>query len=388
MKILLITDALPPAVLGGSGRIVWEIATGFARSGHDVSVMTAAKKGSMPPQKDGVTILTIEPKGKRWMHYRSVFSKKRAADVLAHIDAIKPDIIHAHLIAGQSSYVWIPAAKRRGIPVILTCHDVMNIAYARILPDSRHVWFRDAMRFRWSWNPFRNVIIRQILNRDCTVLTVSDALKNRMEAEGFTNLQTLHNGIDLSYWKAEKTKESARTALNLPKDAMLFLLAGRLGPDKGTEPVAAALPANAHLVIAGTLQEPVFDHLGERLHKLPSLSAEEMRLLYTAIDISLVPSLCLDCFPTICLESMACSRPVIATVMGGARESIVEGKTGWILDPRDTTLFAKRMQWCMDHPAELQTMGKAGREHMEQEFSQESFLRALLDIYKTKTGTL
>ncbi len=388
MKILQITDALPPAVLGGSGRMVWEIATGLQRKGHTVSTLTCSEAGVMPAEKDGVTIYTIPPKGRRWMHYRSVFSKKRAQEVLAHIESIQPDIIHAHLLAGQCGYKWIPEARKRGIPVIITCHDVMNFACARILPSTKIIWLRDLLSFKWSWNPLRTSIIRSIFNKYCTVLTVSDALRKPMEAAGFTNLQTVHNAIDLNFWKEAGSKQEARTTLGLPQDKTLFFLAGRLGADKGIEPVAKSLPTDAHLVIAGDWDGPAFDPIIDRVHAFHHQSAEQMRLLYTACDTTLVPSLCLDCFPTVCLESMAVSRPVIATNLGGAKESVMNTITGWILDPRDTRAFRSRMQWCMEHPEELLTIGQNGRSHMERAFSQEQFLETLLGIYKTQKGTL
>lgn len=386
MNILQITDGLPPAVLGGSGRIVWEISMGLTRKGHDVSILTCAKPGVFPAEKDGISIRTFPPLPPRFAHYRSVFSGRRAREILGHILAVKPDVIHAHLLAGQAGYAWIPLARKAGIPVIITCHDVMNIACGRVMPDDTQIWLKDLRRLRWSWNPFRARVIRQILMTHCTVLTVSDALRTWMEQFGYKNLQTVHNGVNLSFWEEKQSKHSVRAALGLPQDKTLFLLAGRLGIDKGIVPVNAALPKDAHLIAAGMLSEPIFDHLGDRLHRFNNQSAEEMRTLYTACDVSLVPSLCLDCFPTICLESMACERPVIGTTMGGARESVVEGKTGWILNPENTDDFRKKMQCCMDHPAETTAMGKAGRNHMKSHFSIEKMLETLEGIYTNHSG--
>lgn len=387
MKILQITDGIPPATLGGSGRIVWEIATGLVRQNHDVTILTAAQKGSVPAEKEGVHIRTITPRPQRFAHYRSVFSPSRAHEVLAHIEDVQPDIIHAHVIAWQAGYRWIESAHRLGIPVIITCHDVMNVAYGRVRPGEFQTELRDALRFRWSWNPFRNSFIRKTLNHACTVLTVSNALREHMEKKGFTNLRTVHNGIDLTFWK-EEDKTTAQRALDLPANIPVFLLAGRLGVDKGTDAITRILPDNALLLIAGDADLSAFDSIKNRIRFLGKCDPAHMRTVYAASDTVLVPSRCLDCFPTVSLEAMACSRPVVVTNWGGAKEAVLEEKTGWVIDPLDEAAWKKRLIWCTQHENELMDMGKTARLHMEQRFSQDRFLADLHVIYEEALGTL
>src|SRR5438552_2255721 len=59
MKILLITDDLPPHILGGSGRIAWETTKGLRSRGHDVSILTAAVHGVFPDSIEGIRVHTI-----------------------------------------------------------------------------------------------------------------------------------------------------------------------------------------------------------------------------------------------------------------------------------------------------------------------------------------
>src|SRR3989344_2833734 len=60
MRILTITDELPPYILGGSGRIAWETSKGLQALGHEVTILTAATAGTFAPSIDGVQILTLE----------------------------------------------------------------------------------------------------------------------------------------------------------------------------------------------------------------------------------------------------------------------------------------------------------------------------------------
>ncbi len=381
MRILHIVDGIPPAVLGGTGRIVVEVARSQQNKGHEVGILSAATKGTSPATLDGVQLFTIEPGSERMAHYRAVFSRAQERSVLQAIDAFKPDVVHAHTISRQIGYRWMPAMKRRGMTLIVTCHDVSHISYGKIWPGRAPSWWHDFRRYRWSWNPFRHTLIRSFLKHADHILTVSDALKTELELHTFPPMQTLHNGIDLGFWKPSMTKQEARQILKLPTDRFLFLLAGRMGFDKGSTLIAATLPQNADLVLAGDRFSDEFVPVKNRMHIFYNQSAEEMRVQYAASDVVLVPSRCLDCFPTVCLEAMALQRPVMATRWGGAKESVEDGTTGWILDPFDENAWKEKMQWCVAHPQELTAIGDAGRRRMEKEFSITMMVNKLETIY-------
>ena len=74
-------------------------------------------------------------------------------------------------------------------------------------------------------------------------------------------------------------------------------------------------------------------------------------------------------------------RPVLATSWGGARESVIDSKTGWIMDPLDETAWKSRMQWCVDNSDKLDAMGAAGRERMIANFDLKRMVDQLDEIY-------
>jgi len=78
---------------------------------------------------------------------------------------------------------------------------------------------------------------------------------------------------------------------------------------------------------------------------------------------------------------MACGTPVVMTVRGGGREAIIDSKTGWMVDPRSQEQVRDRMQWCIDHRAEVLAVGSAAREHVGRHFSLEQHVDALLRLY-------
>ncbi len=383
MKILQLSDGIPPQILGGSERIALETSKALSRRGHQVWLLTAADEGVFPSLLDGVNIETVKMLPTRFAHYRSVFSFKRRREILEIIDRIKPDIIHAHGLTWQLGYRWIKPARERNISVIYTAHGVMNVSYGKVTGDEPWLAWQDLKKMKWQMNPFRNVLIKRSLQACNRILCVSDVLRSYLQRFGYDRMQTVRNGIDLEFWRAEGTKVDARIALNLPTDAPIFLLAGRIGHDKGSSAVLCALPDSAHLLVAGTYDESAFRALGDRVHFFSQQSAVDMRRLYTACDAAVVPSVYLDPFPTVCLESMACSRPVIATSYGGAKEAVQNGKTGWILDPKNVPALRERLRWCALHRDGLKTFGDHARTHMEQHFSMERYLDTLVDIYES-----
>lgn len=386
MRILTISEDLPPHILGGSGRIALESSIGLAHRGHDVTILTCAPRERFPMAIDGVAIETVPPRNKRTAHYRSVFSRSRAREVMGVIRRIRPDLIHAHGLAWQIGYRWIPLAKAMGIPVVYTAHGVMHLSYGKVYGHEMMLWLKDLRRARWEFNPLRTIIAVSFLNQCDRIVAVSDALRAYLEPRMKRKIVTIRNGIDTTFWKPIGSRREARATLGIQSDAPGFLLAGRLGHDKGVTAVRNALPDDAILLVAGELNKNDLASLGPQAHYLGSCDAERMRLAYAATDATLVPSIYLDPFPTMCLESQACARPVIATTWGGARESVIDGKTGWVVDPTDVTAFRERLAWC-SHAPELSTAGGNARKHVEAHFSLDRFLDDLEALYAPLTRT-
>jgi glycosyltransferase involved in cell wall biosynthesis len=66
---------------------------------------------------------------------------------------------------------------------------------------------------------------------------------------------------------------------------------------------------------------------------------------------------------------MAAARPVIATDIGGAREAIVEGETGYVVAPGDDEAMAARIVSLLQDPERACEMGRRGRAVVEEKFS-------------------
>jgi glycosyltransferase involved in cell wall biosynthesis len=84
---------------------------------------------------------------------------------------------------------------------------------------------------------------------------------------------------------------------------------------------------------------------------------------------------------------MGAGRPVVATDVGGAREAIREGVTGFLVPPGNPELMAVRIVELLGDPARATEMGKAGRRVVENEFSCETQLHQTEELYERLLAT-
>ena len=88
-----------------------------------------------------------------------------------------------------------------------------------------------------------------------------------------------------------------------------------------------------------------------------------------------------DSFPTVNLEAMLLSKPVIATHYGGSKELVADSQTGFIVDPFDTKSFAEKLDYLLSDRNRAIEMGKAGRKLIEEKFSLEKQIGEYLEIF-------
>lgn len=99
-----------------------------------------------------------------------------------------------------------------------------------------------------------------------------------------------------------------------------------------------------------------------------------------ALDVLLLPSW-EEPFGRAVIEAMAMEVPVIATNVGGPPEIIRDGREGFLLAPREPRAWADAIRSLTEIPRRLQ-MGRAGRRRVEQAFTVERHVAAMLDLYE------
>jgi glycosyltransferase involved in cell wall biosynthesis len=86
------------------------------------------------------------------------------------------------------------------------------------------------------------------------------------------------------------------------------------------------------------------------------------------------------------VEAMAAGKPVVGSVHTGIAEVVVDGETGFLVDPNDVETFAERLVRLARDPELRRRLGEAGRERAEKEFEQDTQLRKVLDELRAIAG--
>lgn len=157
-----------------------------------------------------------------------------------------------------------------------------------------------------------------------------------------------------------------------------FVLAGRIMWQKNVElavdavRLLAAEGVQAPVVVAGAVDEksrPYLRALRERAAGLPvefrvDPSDADLVELYRTSTAALFTARNED-FGIVPLEAMAAGTPVLAVDNGGPRETVVDGRTGWLLPP-EPAAFADRMRAVLDGPDTVTAMRPAARARSEE----------------------
>ena len=169
-------------------------------------------------------------------------------------------------------------------------------------------------------------------------------------------------------------------------DQLLFV--GRLSLEKGVRTLLAAQSIHQReLRIAG--DGPLREEVDQRtdddlsLRLLGQLDHASVRREMLCRTRALVfPSEWYEGFPVTIAEAFASGLPVIASRLGAMAEIVEDGVTGMLFEPGSADDLARKMTWAVEHPVEMEEMGKRAREEYEQKYTPEINYKLLMGIYE------
>ena len=217
-------------------------------------------------------------------------------------------------------------------------------------------------------------------------------------------LRVIFRGINLDYYNSKNIsilkQEKLKQEWNLSSNQFTILLPGRLTYWKGQEMFIESLniliedydKANFQAVILGSDQgrkvyKKKLINLVERYNLNKKVKfiqhCKEMPLAYSLSDVVVSASIEPEAFGRVSVEAQSMGKPIIATDIGGSKETIVNKKSGFLYKHDDPRELAKILNAVIQlSQDELKLIGNEGRKNVTKKFDVETMCQSNLKEYK------
>ncbi len=150
--------------------------------------------------------------------------------------------------------------------------------------------------------------------------------------------------------------------------------------------ISGPLP-DAHLILVGdgpdeALLRSLIQKMGLEKHVSIFPFTRRPNLVYERIDITVLASLYKEGLPNVLLESMSMGVPVVSTNLGGVPEIVVNGKTGYMVEPGNSEQLANAIYKVWADQVEYERMGESAQKLMTEQFDKEQQFDRFLNFFK------
>ncbi len=367
---LTIVQMLPDLITGGVERGTLEIGDFLSRSGHRSIVISnggpmveqllqnGSEHISMPiGKKSPLTLLTV-------LQLRKIFIEQNI------------DIVHLRSrVPAWAGYLAVKTISQKKRPkIITTFHGFYSInAYSAIMTKGEKV------------------------------IAVSNTIKDHIKEKynvSEEKIITISRGFDASIFDPDHVSENA--VLNLKekwgltdKASPFLMLPGRFTRIKGHSFFFSALEKIKDLswtaVIVGDENEkPEYAAELKKEVRQRGLTGRvlfaghcsDMPAAFKLCDITVSASIYPESFGRVAVESQAMGVPVVATDLGGSKETIVNGKTGWLIPINDSDAFAAALKSAVTDGQRCYRMGRRAKEWVNERFTTQLMCEKTIEIYK------
>jgi len=399
MKALFLTNEFPPTIYGGAGVHVDYLSRELARL-MQIEVRCYGKEArehrvNTPSLKaTGYGLDTTSYTAPKPLH--SVFAAvQRGLDW--NTENIDADVVHLHTWYTHLS--GIMAKLNYGIPMVLTVHSL----------EPLRPWKREQLGGGYDFSCW---VEKTAIEMADAVIAVSRETKNdilRFFNVPEERIHVIYNGIDLDEYKLVETTEALRR-YGIDPEVPFVLFVGRITRQKGIVHLVNAIqhmaPGFQVVLCAGAPDTPeiaaemkaaVDAARGQRPGVIwieEMVNKATVYELYSHAAVFCCPSI-YEPFGIINLEAMACETAVVASAVGGIKEVVVPGETGYLVpveqmkespfEPLDPDQFSRdlagRINELMADPDLREKFGKAGRRRAEEMFSWKAIAQQTHELY-------
>ncbi|MEP6709898.1 MAG: glycogen synthase [Verrucomicrobiota bacterium] len=396
MKALFLTNEYPPHIYGGAGVHADYLSRELAKT-MEIEVRCFGDQdyhsGNLKVTGFGLDASEFtcpEP-------LQSVFgAMRRCIDFnTTNIDA---DLVHCH--TWYSHFGGILAKVNYGIPLVITVHSL----------EPLRPWKREQLAGGYDFTVWLEKAALEMADAVIAVSRETKADIDRLFSVTPERLHIIHNGIDLEeYRKVESTDALRQCGIDPAKPYLLFV--GRITRQKGIVHLVRAvqyMDRGFQIVLcAGAPDTPaIADEMKRAIEEARAkrsdiiwidqmVNKSTIRELYSHAAVFCCPSI-YEPFGIINLEAMACEAAVVASAVGGIKEVVVDGETGFLVpleqmrespfEPTKPDQFARdlaeRINQLMKSPALREKFGRAGRKRAEERFSWSSIAHQTQALYE------
>jgi len=369
-KKLTVLQIIPSLAIGGAERNVLAIAAALVQAGHRSIVISSGGALVDVLQRSGSEHITWNVKSKNPL---VIFrNKKRLMDF---IQTEKIDIVHAHSRApAWSAYL---ATRKPRVPFVTSFHSA----------------YKGTSALKKGYN--------SVMARGDRVMAASRFLADHVQAQyhvGGDKIALIPLGIDLAVFNRDAVSDEQRDAFRqtyaVPPDTPLFIMPSRLSPIKGHELVLRALhrlgarPYVCLMIGSDQGRKEYRQHLESLVKelnlgdKVRFVDQADLPVAYAAASVVLSPSQVAEGFGLVPVEAQAMGVPVIATAAGATMETVLQGKTGWLVPLGDVKALSAAMTDALTlTPARRQYMSLQAEAHASQHYDIQKMGTAVLGVY-------
>ena len=397
MKVLFLTNEYPPHIYGGAGIHVGYLSRELAKT-MPVEVRCF---GDQRIEKGNLKVTGFEVDTKDFTcpaPLKSAFGAvRRCVDFnTTNIDA---DLVHCH--TWYSHLGGILAKLNYGIPLVITTHSL----------EPLRPWKREQLAGGYDFSLW---IERTALGMADAIIAVSGETKRDIERlfdVDPARVHVIHNGIDLDeYQRVDSTEALKRCGIDPDRPYLLFV--GRITRQKGIVHLVRAIQfmnKDFQIVLcAGAPDTPEIavemkTAVEQAKAKRPDIIWIEEMLdrpavieLYAHAAVFCCPSI-YEPFGIINLEAMACGTAVVASAVGGIKEVVVDGETGFLVpleqmkespfEPLHPEQFSRdlavRINLLIQDRQLREKFGHAGRKRAEEKFSWQAIASQTIALYQS-----
>ncbi|PYI75500.1 MAG: glycogen synthase [Verrucomicrobia bacterium] len=395
MKVLLLTNEYPPSTYGGAGVHVEYLSRELAK------LMSVEVRcfGDQKVKSGKLTVRGFQLDTTGWKCPKELRSTLGAVQRCIDFNAagLDADVVHCH--TWYTHWGGILARKNYGVPLVVTVHSL----------EPLRPWKREQLAGGYDFSLW---VEKTALEMADAVIAVSKETRDdiaRLFAVKKERLHVIYNGIDLDEYRPTRSKDALRK-FGIEEPYVLFV--GRITRQKGIIHLVRAIEfmdKNFQVVLcAGAPDTPEIaremKNAVERARRARDgiiwidemLDKRSVIQLYSHAAVFCCPSI-YEPFGIINLEAMACETAVVASKVGGIKEVVVDGETGFLVplaqmkespfEPIHPEKFARDFavkvnELMRDEKLRIR-FGEAGRLRAEKRFSWRAIAQETQALYQS-----